>query len=265
MITGIDTAVLPRFFSERGGLAMEQTVVVTGGSRGIGHSILKAFISAGYSGVSIDVSEAPAPIKGVRYLSADVTSSASLSKAFKEIPAVDCLVNNAGIQRLGLLGQQDPAEWETVLSTNLTGAYRCMREALPLMKSGSSIVSISSTAALLGLPGRSAYCAAKAGMISMSRAIAIELAPRGIRVNAVCPGFTQTPLVEQSIANGSLNQESMLERVPMRRLAIPEEIASVVLFLASPASSYVTGQAIVVDGGWTIQGVNQVPDWLATE
>ena len=96
-------------------------------------------------------------------------------------------------------------------------------------------------------------------MLSMSRAIAVELAPLSIRVNAVCPGFTQTPLVESAVADGSLSEASMLERVPLGRLALPSEIAAVVLFLASPASSYVTGQAIVVDGGWTIQGVNQVP------
>lgn len=242
---------------------MGQTVVVTGGSRGIGHAILAAFIAEGFAGYSLDLSEPPTPVDGVRYLYADVTNKESVAKAFGQIPQVDCLVNNAGIQRAGLVGQQDAVEWEKVIATNLTGGYLCIREALPLMASGSSIVSIASTAALVGLPGRSAYCAAKAGLISMSRAISIELAPRGIRVNAVCPGFTQTPLVEQALVDGSLNEQTMLERVPMGRLAVPEEIASVVLFLASPAASYITGQAIVVDGGWTIQGVNQVPEWLS--
>jgi len=244
---------------------MEPTVVVTGGSRGIGHAILEAFVADGYSGFSLDLIHPLEPLTGIRYLKVDVTDKDSLTAAFESISTVDCLVNNAGIQRAGLLGQQDPSDWEKVLATNLTGAYSCMRLALPKMQSGSSIVSVASTAALLGLPGRSAYCAAKAGMLSMSRAIAVELAPLSIRVNAVCPGFTQTPLVESAVADGSLSEASMLERVPLGRLALPSEIASVVLFLASPASSYVTGQAIVVDGGWTIQGVNQVPEWLSTE
>ena len=129
---------------------------------------------------------------------------------------------------------------------------------------GGAIVSIASTAAFVGLPGRGAYCAAKAGILGLTRALATEVATARIRVNAVAPGFTRTRFIEQGLADGSLQEDWMVNRVPMHRLARTEEIAEAVRFLAGDEASYMTGQAMVVDGGWTVQGIPDAPDWLQT-
>ena len=127
---------------------------------------------------------------------------------------------------------------------------------------GGAIVSIASTAAFVGLPGRGPYCAAKAGILGLTRALALEVAPSKIRVNAVAPGFTRTKFIEQGLADGSLQEDWMVARVPMHRLARVEEIAEAVRFLSGEESSYMTGQSIVVDGGWIIQGIPEAPEWL---
>jgi NAD(P)-dependent dehydrogenase (short-subunit alcohol dehydrogenase family) len=190
--------------------------------------------------------------------------------AFDEISQrygrVDVLVNNAGIQRVGLVGRLLFADWAAVIGTNLSGAFLCNSAAVPLMprRGGSSIVHIASTAAQVGLPGRGPYSAAKAGLLALTRVMAVELATAGIRVNAVGPGFTRTGLVDQAIRDGSLSEPWMLERVPMGRLAEPLEIARVVRFLASDEASYITGQVIFVDGGWIAQGIGETPEWLTT-
>jgi NAD(P)-dependent dehydrogenase (short-subunit alcohol dehydrogenase family) len=240
-------------------------VVVTGGARGIGEAILRTFINLGASGYSIDAIDPDDAIPGVQYLTADIGSQAEVEQVFAEIPKVDVLVNNAGIQRAGLVGIQDPADWRQVIDVNLIGAYEGIRCALPKMERGASIISIASVAAFIGLPGRSAYAAAKAGMLSMTRALAVEFAPRDITINAVCPGFIHTAFVDGAIKDGSLNLAAMMERVPLNRMGHVDEIASAVKFLASEEARYITGQSITVDGGWTIQGINQVPDWLTTQ
>ena len=129
---------------------------------------------------------------------------------------------------------------------------------------GGAIVSIASTAAFVGLPGRGAYCAAKAGILGLTRALALEVASAGIRVNAVAPGFTRTKLIEQGLADGSLQEDWMVARVPMKRLAATKEIANVVRYLVGDEASYVTGQTIIADGGWTVQGIPHAPTWLQT-
>jgi NAD(P)-dependent dehydrogenase (short-subunit alcohol dehydrogenase family) len=130
------------------------------------------------------------------------------------------------------------------------------------MSRGSAIVSIASVAALLALPGRGAYCAAKAALLSLTRVMAVELADRGIRANAVCPGFTRTALIQQGLDDGSLSTDWMLERVPFGRLAEVDEIVQAVRFLASDSASFITGQSLVVDGGWSVQGISSAPSWL---
>ncbi len=151
----------------------------------------------------------PSRAVGVVYLEADVTDPSSVAEAFQSIDArtdaIDILVNNAGIQRVGLVGKISFAEWSAVVSTHLNGFFICASEAVPRMVArgkGGAIVSIASTAAFVGLPGRSAYCAAKAGILGLTRALALEVAPAGIRVNAVAPGFTRTKLIDQGWPTG---------------------------------------------------------------
>lgn len=246
-----------------------RVVAITGGARGIGDAIARVFVDSGARVVVLDKIEPDAPRDSTRYTLADVADPSSVAAAFRSIDAeegrVDVLVNNAGFQHVGLIGQLAFEEWSAVIGTHLTGAFLCCSEAVPRMVkqgSGGAIVSIASTAAFVGLPGRGPYCAAKAGLLGLTRALALEGAPAGIRANAVAPGYTRTEMIEQALADGSLREEWMLERVPLKRLADPGDIARAVRFLASEEASYVTGQALVVDGGWTIQGISESPGWL---
>jgi NAD(P)-dependent dehydrogenase (short-subunit alcohol dehydrogenase family) len=254
-----------------GGSFDGRVVAVTGGARGIGDAIVRAFRAAGARVVVLDKLEPGEPRDGVRYTVADVSDPQSVAAAFASIDReegrVDVLVNNAGIQRVGLIGQLPYEDWAAVIGTHLTGTFLCCSQAMPRMieqGSGGTIVSIASTAGFVGLPGRGPYCAAKAGIMGLTRAISLEGAPVGVRANAVAPGYTRTELLQQAIDDGSQREEWMLDRVPLKRLGDPDEIARVVRFLASDEASYVTGQTIVADGGWTIQGVSAAPDWLLT-
>jgi NAD(P)-dependent dehydrogenase (short-subunit alcohol dehydrogenase family) len=245
--------------------------VVTGAARGIGDAIAERLLDDGARVFSIDKLAPEEPRTGVVYLEADVTDPSSVAQAFKSIDAnidaIDILVNNAGIQRVGLVGKISFAEWSAVVATHLNGFFLCASEVVPRMVArgkGGAIVSIASTAAFVGLPGRSAYCAAKAGILGLTRALALEVASAGIRVNAVAPGFTRTKLVEQGLADGSLPEDWMVARVQMKRLAATREIANAVRYLAGDEASYVTGQTIIADGGWTVQGIPHAPAWLQT-
>jgi NAD(P)-dependent dehydrogenase (short-subunit alcohol dehydrogenase family) len=248
-----------------------RVAAVTGGARGIGDAIAAKFLADGARIFALDKIAPSEPRDGITYLEADVADPVSVAKAFAAIDAaagqVDILVNNAGIQRVGLVGKVSFADWSAVIATHLNGFFLCASEAVPRMVArgkGGSIVSIASTAAFVGLPGRGAYCAAKAGILGLTRALSLEVASAGIRVNAVAPGFTRTKFIDQALADGSLQEDWMLARVPMKRLAATEEIANVVRYLAGDEASYVTGQTIIADGGWTVQGIPHAPSWLQT-
>jgi NAD(P)-dependent dehydrogenase (short-subunit alcohol dehydrogenase family) len=246
----------------------DRVVVVTGGARGIGEAICRAFLEQGARVVTLDLLDAPEPVAGIRYIRADISNPESVAAAFADIEQhehrVDVLVNNAGIQRVGLIGDLPYEQWAAVIGTNLSGAFLCDSTVVPIMRRqrSGSIVHVSSVAAFNGLPGRSPYAAAKAGLLALTRVLAVEVAQFGIRVNAVAPGFTRTGLVDQAIRDGSLQEDWMLERVPMNRLAEPREIALVVRFLAGDEASYVTGQVIIADGGWQVQAIGEAPGWL---
>ena len=249
-----------------------RVAVVTGGARGIGDAIAAAFCEAGADVVALDKLLPETPRAGVRYVEADVADPDSVARAFTSVDEregrLDALVNNAGIQRAGLIGRISFEDWSAVIGTHLTGTFNCCSQAVPRMVGagrGGAIVNIASVAGFLGLPGRGPYCAAKAGIMGLTRALSLEVAALGIRVNAVAPGFTRTELLQQALDDGSLEEGWMLERVPQKRLGDPAYIARAVRFLASDEAAFVTGQALAVDGGWTIQGISTAPEWLAPQ
>ena len=245
-----------------------KVAIVTGGSRGIGGAIADEMIRRGAAVASFDVVAPAESREGVLDLEVDVADAGAVGEATAEVVArlgrVDVLFNNAGIQRAAPTHLMDPEVWDLVVGIHLRGMFLCSAAAIPEMRKvgGGAIVSTSSAAGFVGIPGRAPYSAAKAGILGLTRSLAVEVAPHNIRVNAVAPGFTRTPLVQQALDDGSLTEDWMLLEVPMDRLAEATEIARPAVFLASTDASYITGQCIVVDGGWTIQGVSDRPDWL---
>lgn len=246
-----------------------KVAAVTGAARGIGDAIAARLLEEGARVFSLDLNPPDEARPGVTYLTADVTDPNSVAAAFatidRETGRIDILINNAGVQRVALAENMTPADWHLVVNTHLTAMYLCCAEAIRRMRAqgtGGAIVSIASTAAIVGIPGRGPYSAAKAGIESLTRVYATEGAAAGIRVNAVAPGSTRTKLIEQGLKDGSIRGEWQVERIPMGRLAEPHEIADPVVYLASDRASYITGQTLVVDGGWTVQGMVHVADWL---
>ena len=245
-----------------------RVAIVTGGSRGIGGAIAGEMVRRGAAVASFDIVGPDEGRDGVLDLEVDVADADAVRDATAEVVArlgrVDVLFNNAGIQRAAPTHLMDPEVWDLVVGIHLGGMFHCSAAAIPEMRKvgGGAIVSIASAAGIVGIPGRAPYSAAKAGIMGFTRSLAVEVAPHGIRVNAVAPGFTRTPLVQQALDDGSLTEDWMLLEVPLDRLADAAEIARPAVFLASGDASYITGQCIVVDGGWTVQGVSDRPDWL---
>ncbi|MGI6157229.1 MAG: elongation factor P 5-aminopentanone reductase [Saccharofermentanales bacterium] len=244
----------------------QKTALITGGARGIGAAISRALARDGYH-VLINYlsSENEAQTlyealtaEGYRatLLRADVASPNDVRKmvaaALLEAGRVDVLVNNAGISSWGLLTETTEETWDRVLTTNLTSSYRLSRALLPnMIRSGSgSIVNVSSMWGVVGASCEAAYSASKAGLIGLTRALAKEVAPAGVRVNAVSPGVIATHM----LADFSEEELALLaEQTPLGRIGTPEEVAEAVAFLVSDKASYITGQVLGVDGGFTCQ------------
>lgn len=240
----------------------QRVAFVTGAGSGIGCATAHAFIAAGYAVAFVDrdgaAAEREAAAVGNRALAiaCDVTDDDAVRRAVEQTVArfgrLDAAFNAAGIDgAAGPLADLPLDNWHRVLAVNLTGTYSCLRHQIPAMlaSGGGAIVNCASTAGITAAPHFSTYVASKHGVVGISKAAALDYARQNIRVNAVCPGMIATPMAVASLPPELL--EALLAESPLGRQGRPEEVASAVLWLCDPASSFVTGQAIAVDGAWT--------------
>lgn len=240
-----------------------RVALVTGAARGIGFSIAECLSGAGAKVACVDIN-AEVLTSAVESLEAaggeaiplecDVSNSeqvtAVVREAVERFGGLDILVNNAGITRDGLVMRMKDEQWDQVLGINLRGVFLFTRAAArPLMKSAAGrIINVASVCGLAGNPGQANYSASKAGVIGFTRTVAGELASRGVTVNAIAPGFIQT---EMTAALDESQRASIEHRIPLCRLGVPLDVGETVLFLASDAASYITGQVLAIDGGMT--------------
>jgi len=236
------------------------SVLVTGGSRGIGLAIAKAFVARGAKVTMMDIladhAEAAMAATGhperCRFVAGDVSdadsAAAAVDAAVEHGGGLDVLVNNAGITRDTLLMRMKDADWDQVMGVNLKGTYLMTKAATRrLMKSARGrLINIASVVGLTGNAGQANYAASKAGVVGFTKSVAKELAGRGVTANAVAPGFIQTDMTAE-LPEGAA--ERLMSLIPMSRLGTVEDVAEVVVFLASAQAGYVTGQVIPVDGG----------------
>ena len=251
--------------------------MVTGGASGIGLQVARDFAAAG-ARVAVNDIDAGAAAEAAAMIGAaaiavpgDVTDpgavKAMVARVTGEWGRIDHLVTSAGIaDQMKPTLEQDIDAWQRVLDISLRGSYLAAREAGRVMirAGGGSIVGLSSVAGLVGLPGRNAYSAAKAGVAIMTRTLAAEWGSTGVRVNAIAPGYIETPLLAGLMAGGGVALDPIHRRTPLGRLGRPTEISAAVLFLCSDAASYITGVTLPVDGGWVAFGGIALPEGVGT-
>ena len=249
----------------------EKVVVVTGASLGIGRAAADAFVREGarVALVSRDrergeavAGELASGNGDARFFQTDVSAEAEVRAMVERVldhwRRLDVLVNNAGVYMQADAVDTTLDEWNRILTTNLTGAFLCTKYAVPAMtrNDGGVIINVSSEAGLVGIEGQVAYNVSKGGMLALTRSCAVDFADRGVRVNAVCPGTTETPLVREAVNRAPDPEEArrQLEQArPLNRLGTPAEIASAILYLASDDAAYATGAILSMDGGYTAQ------------
>ncbi|MGR8948543.1 MAG: SDR family NAD(P)-dependent oxidoreductase [Gammaproteobacteria bacterium] len=248
----------------------ENVILVTGGSTGIGRSTAKILSAEGARVIIFDVQDdqgqqTVAEINdeggAASYMHVDVANYEQVRAAVKKIAndygRLDGAFNNAGIEGPALkILDYGVEDWDRVIRVNLTGVFACMKceiEQMVNQPTGGSIVSTASVAGLVGLPGACSYNSAKHGVVGLTKTVALEYASSNIRVNAVCPGFIETPMLDRVTDASVKIRDKLIGQVPMKRVASAEEIGHAVAWLMSDKSSYVTGVALPVDGGWFAQ------------
>ncbi|MCX2748054.1 SDR family NAD(P)-dependent oxidoreductase [Arthrobacter sp. MI7-26] len=239
---------------------------ITGGASGIGLEFARRWIAGGGSAVLLDLSQPTLDIAiaeldyKARGVVVDVTDNASVLAGYRSIGEIegrlDAVVNSAGIARPGPSSNVSDEDFTLMLDIHITGTMRSCRAAYPLLRDsgGGTIVNLASVAAISGMPGRASYTTAKAGIAGLTRTLAVEWAPEGIRVNAVGPGYVRTAMTDSLVAEGKLDDAPIKARTPLGRFAEPAEIAEAIYFLSTPSSSYVSGHLLMVDGGMTVDG-----------
>ena len=241
--------------------------LVTGGATGIGKAAAQAFAARGDCVIILDIDPALGEATAAEinetgreamFIKTDVTSAVeveqAIAAAFTRFKRIDYAFNNAGIE-----GQKAETlectedNWDRIIAVNLKGVFLCLKYQLPIMlqQRAGSIVNMASVAGQIAFPDTPAYCAAKGGVIQLTKAAALEYASRGIRINAVCPAVIQTGMIDRITGGCGAAQNRLAHLHPMKRAGYPEEVADVVTWLCSGASSFVTGQAISIDGGYT--------------
>ena len=249
---------------------MSRTIVVTGGGRGIGRAIALSFAEPGATIVITSRTESQLQqtaedikAKGAEafVIPMDVSDEASVAHGFGSlhgrVTAVDVLVNNAGVGGGEVVQGSDVARWRQTIDTNLTGMYLVTRQVLPLMAGQGRIVNLSSVLGRFGVPGYTAYCASKHGVIGFTRALALELVKRRITANALCPGWVDTDMATLGMEQGAKHsrvtydefRQRSIDAVPIKRIIDPAEVAALVKFLCSPEASAITGQTYNICGG----------------
>lgn len=234
-----------------------RVAVVTGGASGIGAATVQGLRSAGFRVAVLDVGDPPE--SSDLFVRTDVTSPADADHAISEVldtfGRVDVLVNNAGITgsaQATVCHETPIEEWDRVMAVNVRGPFLCTKAVLPAMiRQGSGhVITVASAAALIAVPGRNAYTASKGAALQFTKSLAIDYAAFGVRANAVCPGMVETPMTQWRLDVPELRAQ-VESKIPMGRVARPDEIADAITMLASSQLSYVNGLAFVVDGGWT--------------
>lgn len=252
---------------------LHKLAVITGAADGIGWATAQCLVASGWQVALLDMNgelaKARAHTLGAHHSgwACDVTDAQAVQHCVAEVQEahgrIHALVNNAGIgDQTAPTLQQDVNAFDRVLAVHLRGTFLMSQHVIKTMAQQprdekgvrGAIVNIGSIASVGGIPGRNAYCAAKAGVLGMTRALASEWARQGIRVNAVAPGYVKTALVAKLAEQGAIDGHAIARRTPMGRMAEPEEIAQSIAFLVSPQASYITGAVLPVDGGWTALG-----------